>query len=125
MLTIVPSLKHKNTQPVYIFNRENPQNSEPQNGPRRGLGFIALQTGKLRVRCHRCQEGSILIHRDPCGWSDVLDQPGRIMGHCLSGKCSSDGNEDSQAEFSKNLFKIRNQNKNIMHTQEQVFMSTF
>ena len=36
-----------------------------------------LQTGKLRVRCHRCQEGSILIHRDPCGWSDVLDQPGR------------------------------------------------
>jgi hypothetical protein len=35
-------LKHKNTQPLYIFNRENPQNSEPQNGPRRGLDFIAL-----------------------------------------------------------------------------------
>jgi hypothetical protein len=35
-------LKHKNTQPIYIFNRENPQNSEPQNGPRRGLDFIAL-----------------------------------------------------------------------------------
>ena len=69
----------------------------------------------VRVRCHRCQEGSILIHRDPCGWSDVLDQPGRIMGHCLSGKCSSDGNEDSQAEFSKNLFKIRNQNKHNAH----------
>ena len=32
-LTIVWSLKHKNTQPSYIFNRENPQNSEPQNGP--------------------------------------------------------------------------------------------
>ena len=28
---------------VYIFNRENPQNSEPQNGPRRGLDFIALK----------------------------------------------------------------------------------
>ena len=41
-LTIVSSLKHKNTQPIYIFNRENPQNSEPQNGPRRGLDFIAL-----------------------------------------------------------------------------------
>ena len=27
---------------VYIFNRKNPQNSEPQNGPRRGLDFIAL-----------------------------------------------------------------------------------
>ena len=36
------SLKHKNTQPIYIFNRENPQNSEPQNGPSRGLDFIAL-----------------------------------------------------------------------------------
>ena len=41
-LTIVSSLKHKNTQPLYIFNRENPQNSEPQTGPRRGLDFIAL-----------------------------------------------------------------------------------
>ena len=40
-LTIVWSLKHKNTQPSYIFNRENPQKSEPQNGPRRGLDFIA------------------------------------------------------------------------------------
>ena len=35
-------MKRKNTQPLYIFNRENPQNSEPQNGPRRGLDFIAL-----------------------------------------------------------------------------------
>ena len=42
-LTIISSLKHKNTQPLYIFNRENPQNSEPQNGPWRGLDFIALQ----------------------------------------------------------------------------------
>ena len=41
-LTIVWSLKHKNTQPSYILNRENPQISEPQNGPRRGLDFIAL-----------------------------------------------------------------------------------
>ena len=76
---------------------------------------VAMMKNLLRVRCHRCQEGSILIHRDPCGWSDVLDQPGRIMGHCLSGKCSSDGNEDSQAEFFKNLFKIRNQNKHNAH----------
>ena len=70
-----------------------------------------LQTGKLRVRCHRCQEGSILIHRDPCGWSDVLDQPGRIMGHCLSGKCSSDGNEDSQAVPAEFYFKCTNGNQ--------------
>ena len=25
------------------YNRENPQNSEPQNGPRRGRDFIALK----------------------------------------------------------------------------------
>ena len=47
-LTIVSSLKHKNTQPIYIFKRENPQNSEPQNGPRRGLDFIALSYPKKR-----------------------------------------------------------------------------
>ena len=35
-------MKHKNTQTLYIFNRENPQNSEPQNGPRSGLDYIAL-----------------------------------------------------------------------------------
>ena len=35
-------MKHKNTQPLYIFNRENPQNSEQQNGPRSGLDYIAL-----------------------------------------------------------------------------------
>ena len=43
------SLKHKNTQPSSIFNREMPQNSESQNGLRRGLDFIALNL--LRVRC--------------------------------------------------------------------------
>ena len=54
-LTIVSSLKHKNTQPLYIFNRENPQNSEPQNGPRRGLDFIALGefTTRLKMRFHK------------------------------------------------------------------------
>ena len=35
-------MKNRNTQPSYIFNRKNPHNSEPQNGPRRGLDFIAL-----------------------------------------------------------------------------------
>ena len=47
-LTIVSSLKHKNTQPLDIFNRQNPQNSEPQNGPRRGLDVIALIAGYER-----------------------------------------------------------------------------
>ena len=46
-LTVVSSLKHKSTQPLYIFNRENPQNSESQNGLRRGLDFIALSVTNL------------------------------------------------------------------------------
>jgi hypothetical protein len=29
-------LKHTNTQPNYIFNRENPQNSEPQKWSKEG-----------------------------------------------------------------------------------------
>ena len=64
----------------------------------------ALQTGKLRVRCYDCKEGSILIHRDPCGWADVLDQPGTIQGHCLSGKCPPES--QSPAEF---FFKCNNE----------------
>ena len=49
-LTIGASLKHKNTQHLYIFNRENPQDSEPQNGPRRGLDFIALNDLTLNLQ---------------------------------------------------------------------------
>ena len=41
-LTIVSSLKHQNTQPIFIFYKEIPQNSKPQNGPRRELDFIDL-----------------------------------------------------------------------------------
>ena len=41
--TIGASLKHKNRQPLSIFYRENPQNSEPKNGPRSGLDYIALE----------------------------------------------------------------------------------
>ena len=48
-LNIVSSLKHKNTQPLYIFKRENPQNSESQNGPRKGLDFIALYLVESRL----------------------------------------------------------------------------
>ena len=51
-LTIVWTLKHKNTQPNYIFNRENPQNSEPQNGPRRELDFIALGRTNMNFKTY-------------------------------------------------------------------------
>ena len=37
-----------NTQPILIFNRENLQNSESPNGPRRGLDFIALGEWTLK-----------------------------------------------------------------------------
>ena len=43
-------MKHKNTQPLYIFNGENPQNSEPQNGPRSGLYYIALAVNVEKSR---------------------------------------------------------------------------
>ena len=36
-------------QPSYIFNKENPKNWEPQNGPVRGLDFIALPTTDVRT----------------------------------------------------------------------------
>ena len=49
-LTTGASFKHKNTQPSYIFKRENPKNSEPQNGLRRGLDFIALQQHTYEFR---------------------------------------------------------------------------
>ena len=41
-LAIGASFKDKNTKPLYIFNWENPQNSESQKGPRRELDYIAL-----------------------------------------------------------------------------------
>ena len=46
-------MKHKNTQPLYIFNRENPQNSEPQNGPRSGLDYIALGLRNLQEKLEK------------------------------------------------------------------------
>ena len=39
------SLKHHSTQPILIVNRENPQNSEAPNDPKRGLDLIALILG--------------------------------------------------------------------------------
>jgi len=47
---LIHSLKHKNTQPLCIYNKENPQNSEPQNGPMRGLDCIALQECALHTQ---------------------------------------------------------------------------
>jgi hypothetical protein len=54
-------LKHKNTQPLYIFKREKPQNSEPQNGPRRGLDFIALHKTEDTKKCQNYKKSSIAI----------------------------------------------------------------
>ena len=51
-------MKHKSTQPTYIFNRENPQNSEQQKGPRRGLDFIALGSGEDELKVSENELGS-------------------------------------------------------------------
>ena len=66
-------MKHKNTQPLYIFNRENPQNSEPQNGPWRGLDYIALAIGDhhfFTIPCH-CQ--TTKLTKDLCKASTYID----------------------------------------------------
>lgn len=57
-----------------------------------------LQTGRLRTRCYACKETSILIHRDPCGWNDVLDQPGTIKGHCLNSLCGTNAEQAAPVE---------------------------
>ena len=46
----------KNTQLLYIFSRENPQNSAPQNGPRRGLDFIGLVQYNIKYNMHHCNK---------------------------------------------------------------------
>jgi hypothetical protein len=53
-------LKPKNTQPSYIFNRENPQNSEPQNRPR------------LCRKAMHCQAGC-----GPVSWCLIMARPDR------------------------------------------------
>ena len=49
-LTIVWSLKHHSTQLILIFNRENHQNSESPDGPRRGLDVIAFEIGSNHMQ---------------------------------------------------------------------------
>ena len=54
------SLKQKNTQPLYIFNRENPQNYDLQNGPRSGLDYIALPTPSMKGEEDGLNQGYLL-----------------------------------------------------------------
>ncbi|OQR76021.1 E3 ubiquitin-protein ligase parkin-like [Tropilaelaps mercedesae] len=49
--------------------------------------------GKLRVRCALCQQGTLLLLRDPSCWDDVLLR-GRIKG-----TCQNDGCPGCEAEF--------------------------
>jgi hypothetical protein len=45
-----------------MFNRENPQNSEPQNGPRSGLDYIALAlTAMLGQLCYIASSNLIIV----------------------------------------------------------------
>ena len=72
--------------------------------------------GKLRVRCSVCQEGSIILKRDPSDWSDVL-QPRQIAGRCVNCdnsdapvefffKCASDHDQEDHQEVPP-LYQIR------------------
>ena len=62
-LTVFSSLKYKNTQPICIFKRENPQNSEPQNGPRRGLDFIALSSIAIKWTIWQFLSSNLMFYR--------------------------------------------------------------
>ena len=69
-LTIVWSLKHHSTQPIYTFNRENPQNSESPNGPRRGPDFIAF-----RKTTYKCNVMNKLIFKIQKDHSQIFEWP--------------------------------------------------
>lgn len=47
----------------------------------------ALRSGKLRVACDQCENGSILFSREPQDWSDVLTA-GRIECKCFTPGCT-------------------------------------
>lgn len=53
---------------------------------------LSVQPGKLRVRCHGCKEGHIVLSRDPENFDDVL-QSGRITGECKSDQCDGQQRE--------------------------------
>ena len=92
-LTNVWHLKHKISQPIYIFNREHFQNSESPNGPGRGLDFIALLKCKSyqQKKTTRKQKERIYLasffgqKKDPTRQSDleIDDGAGRISASSL------------------------------------------
>ena len=64
-------MKHKSTQPLYIFNRENPQNSEQQNGPRRGLDFIALYKYAIQIQISKQKDRDWAIFPPKVGFDKI------------------------------------------------------
>ena len=66
-----------------------------------------MRPGKLRVRCSKCGEGAIVVHRDPCDWDDVL-VAGRVTGTCSNAECDT---PDVTVDF---YFKV-NFKKKKMH----------
>ena len=71
------------TPNLAIFKRENPKNSEPQNGPRRGLDFIALK--KHTWGAGKCV-GFLYLAPSCHKYSNF--GPPLIVGHDVSVHCS-------------------------------------
>ena len=77
-------MKHKNTQPSCIFIREN-----PQNGPRRGLDFIAFVIGTFKNGSFHgpgkviFEDGVVLVsdfkNGMPAGMSRTFDKDGKLL----------------------------------------------
>ncbi|RWS31455.1 E3 ubiquitin-protein ligase parkin-like protein [Leptotrombidium deliense] len=82
-----------------------------------------IKSGKLRVRCSKCKENSLVVSRDPKCWEDVLT-PGKIKGKCHNGfcdgsiaefyfKCGSSGHLSKSNESAVVLYSLRYNNKEI------------
>lgn len=68
-----------------------------------------VTTGKLRVKCARCNSGAVTVDRDPQCWPDVL-QPKRITVHCESDFCPVTSTVfsdkmDNQVSYARFYFK--------------------
>ncbi|XP_066552573.1 E3 ubiquitin-protein ligase parkin isoform X3 [Amia ocellicauda] len=91
------------TRPAAVLedeeNRPLDQPGPPDRRPRSSFYVFcktvckAVQPGKLRVRCHKCKQGTLTLSRGPSCWDDVL-LPNRIPGACQFQDC-----DGSVAEF--------------------------
>ncbi|XP_052243017.1 E3 ubiquitin-protein ligase parkin-like [Dreissena polymorpha] len=91
----VIEIKHKTVQPdLSLETKSETSDSKRYNYYVYCKQCKDLQAGKLRVRCHTCRQGAIILSKEPGGWSDVL-RPRQLEGFCKD----CDGNQPAQFYF--------------------------